>query len=48
MGGAHKKREQEAQQEAAATQQQQATNEKLASYQRAFGACMEGRGYVLK
>jgi len=40
--GAHKKRKGEKQQ---ATQQQQASVE---GYQRAFGACMEGKGYTVK
>jgi hypothetical protein len=46
--GAHKKRKGEKQQAAAqqqATQQQQASVE---GYQRAFGACMEGKGYTVK
>ena len=46
--GAHKKRKGEKQQEAA---QQQATAQQEASaegYQRAFGACMEGKGYTVK
>jgi hypothetical protein len=45
--GAHKKRKGEKQQEAA---QQQATAQQEASvegYQRAFGACMEGKGYTV-
>lgn len=47
-GGAHKKRKGEKQQAAA---QQQATQQQQASvdgYQRAFGACMEGKGYTVK
>lgn len=46
--GAHKKRKGEKQQEAAQEQaaaQQEASAE---SYQRAFGACMEGKGYTVK
>jgi hypothetical protein len=46
--GAHKKRKGEKQQEAA---QQEATKQQEASvegYQRAFGACMEGKGYTVK
>ncbi len=46
--GAHKKRKGEKQQEAA---QQQAAKQQEASvegYQRAFGACMEGKGYTVK
>lgn len=47
-GGAHKKRKGEKQQEAA---QEQAVKQQEASvdtYQRAFGACMEGKGYTVK
>jgi hypothetical protein len=46
--GAHKRRKGEKQQEAA---QQQAAKQQEASvegYQRAFGACMEGKGYSVK
>ncbi len=46
--GAHKRRKGEKQQEAA---QQQAAKQQEASvegYQRAFGACMEGKGYTVK
>jgi len=47
-GGAIRKRRGE-QQQAAAQQQQQAANQaQPATYQRAFGACMEGRGYTVK
>jgi Glycine zipper len=46
--GAHKKRKGEKQQEAAEQQaeKQQAAN--VEGYQRAFGACMEGKGYTVK
>ena len=46
--GAHKKRKGEKQQEAAQQQaeKQQAAN--VEGYQRAFGACMEGKGYTVK
>lgn len=46
--GAHKRRQGERQQEAA---QQQAAKQQEASvegYQRAFGVCMEGKGYAVK
>jgi hypothetical protein len=46
--GAHKRRKGEKQQEAAqqeAAKQQEANVE---TYQRAFGACMEGKGYTVK
>lgn len=46
--GAHKRRQGQRQQEAA---QQQATKQQEASvegYQRAFGVCMEGKGYAVK
>ncbi|HVI76354.1 MAG TPA: glycine zipper family protein [Anaeromyxobacteraceae bacterium] len=48
MGGAAKKRKQGKAQQDAAAQQQAATNEKLTAYNKAFGACMEGRGYTVK
>lgn len=45
MAGGHRARQnQAAQQEQAQGQQQQL----LQTYQRAYGACMEGRGYVIK
>ena len=46
--GAHKKRKGEKQQEAAEQQaeKQQAAN--VEGYQRAYGACMEGKGYTVK
>ena len=46
--GAHKKRKGEKQQQAAEQQaeKQQAAN--VEGYQRAFGACMEGKGYTVK
>ncbi len=47
-GGAIRKRRGEQQQAAAQQQQQAATQEQRATYQRAFGACMEGRGYTVK
>lgn len=47
VGGARQRQENEQQQ--AATQQQQAvTAESQQSYQRAYGACLEGRGYTVK
>jgi hypothetical protein len=47
-GSAVRKRKEEAAQEQAGTQQQQANAQMLAQYQRAFGACMQGRGYSVK
>jgi hypothetical protein len=47
-GAGVRRRKEEAAQEQAATQQQQANAQVLAQYQRAFGACMEGRGYAVK
>ena len=46
-GGAKKKKEAAAQQQAA-SEQQAAAAQRLAGYQKAFGACMEGRGYTVK
>jgi len=46
-GGARKKKEAAAQQQAA-SEQQAAAAQRLAGYQKAFGACMEGRGYTVK
>ena len=47
VGGARQRQENEQQQEA--TQQQQAaTSDLQQSYQRAYGACLEGRGYTVK
>jgi len=55
VGGAARRNRQAAaqqqQQQAVAQQQSQqaaAANEKLAGYQRTFGACMQGRGYGVK
>jgi hypothetical protein len=43
-GGAKARKNQEAQNQAAQQQQQQTLN----TYYRAYGACMEGRGYTIK
>ncbi|TJZ68615.1 YMGG-like glycine zipper-containing protein [Chitiniphilus eburneus] len=42
------RRARNAQAQAQATQQAQVSQESLALYERAYGACMEGRGYTLK
>ncbi|MBP1684107.1 MAG: uncharacterized protein H6Q33_250 [Deltaproteobacteria bacterium] len=47
-GGAARKRRGEQEQAAAQQQQQAANQQQRATYQRAFGACMEGRGYTVK
>jgi hypothetical protein len=47
VGGARQRKETQ-QQEAAVQQQQAATTQLQQSYQRAYAACMEGRGYTLK
>jgi hypothetical protein len=44
VGGAKARQNQKAQNEQASQQQQQT----LATYYRAYGACMEGRGYTIK
>jgi hypothetical protein len=46
-GGARQRRKAEAAQAQAQANQQQA-QQALATYNRAFGACLEGRGYVIK
>ena len=46
-GGARQRRKADAQQAQAQANQQQA-QQALTTYNRAFGACMEGRGYVFK
>ncbi len=46
--GAHKRRKGERQQEAAEQQADQQHEANVATYQRAFGACMEGKGYTVK
>ena len=48
MIGGMRKRGQAQQQAAAQQQQQAAASSKKAEYNRAFGACMEGRGYTVK
>lgn len=48
VAGRGKKKQAAAQQQQQATQQQAAEAEKLAQYQKAFGVCMEGRGYAVK
>ncbi len=46
--GAHKRRKGEKQQEAAQEQAAQQQEASVEGYQRAFGACMEGKGYTVK
>jgi hypothetical protein len=46
--GAHKKRKGEKQQAAAQQQAAQQQEASVDGYQRAFGACMEGKGYTVK
>ncbi|MDP2784450.1 MAG: glycine zipper family protein [Sulfurimicrobium sp.] len=46
-GGARQRQKQAANQQAAA-QQQQATAQQQQNFQRAYGACFEGRGYTVK
>jgi len=46
--GAHKKRKGEKQQAAAQQQAAQQQEASVGNYQRAFGACMEGKGYTVK
>jgi Glycine-zipper domain len=48
MIGGMRKRGQAQQQASAQQQQQAAVSSKQAEYNRAFGACMEGRGYTVK
>ena len=48
MAGGMKQRDQARQQQAQAQQQQQAVTQKQAGYQKALGACLEGRGYTVK
>ncbi len=48
IGGAGKKRKAAAEQQQTAAEQQAASSQRLAGYQKAFGACMEGRGYTVK
>jgi hypothetical protein len=52
MIGGMKKRDQQAQaaqaQSQAAAQQQAALSQQQAGYNRALGACLEGRGYTVK
>lgn len=46
--GAHKRRKGEKQQKAAQQQVAKQQEAKVETYQRAFGACMEGKGYTVK
>ena len=46
--GAHKRRQGEKQQEAAQQQAAQQHEASVEGYQRAFGVCMEGKGYAVK
>jgi hypothetical protein len=48
MAGGMRKRDEARQQQAQAQQQQQAVAQGQAGYQKAVGACMEGRGYAVK
>lgn len=47
-GGAVKKRKGQKEQQAQAQQQAAAADQKLADYNRAWGACLEGKGYTVK
>lgn len=47
-GGAIKKRRGEKEQQAQAQQQAAAADQKRAEYNRAWGACLEGKGYTVK
>ncbi len=47
VGGVRKRQEKEAQNQAAAAVQQE-RNAQLLKFDKAFGACMEGRGYTVK
>ncbi|BCA53058.1 hypothetical protein W02_01980 [Nitrospira sp. KM1] len=46
--GAHKRRKAEKQQDAAGQQAEKQHEASVENYQRAFGACMEGKGYTVK
>jgi hypothetical protein len=46
--GAHKRRKGEKQQEAAQQQMAKQQEANVETYQRAFGTCMEGKGYTVK
>jgi hypothetical protein len=48
MGGGAKQRRRAEQQQKQAEQSRQQSEQAMAAYSRAFGACMEGRGYVIK
>ena len=48
VAGGHRKREAARQQQAQTQQQQQAYAQSQAGYQKAQGACLEGRGYTVK
>jgi hypothetical protein len=48
MAGGARQRHAQAQQQAAVQQQQGTTAQLQQSYQRAYGACLEGRGYTVK
>lgn len=48
VGGRAKKKGKEAQQQEQAAQQQEQASQQLGQYQKAFAACIEGRGYTLK
>jgi hypothetical protein len=48
MAGGMKQRDQARQQQAQTQQQQQAVAQNQAGYQKALGACLEGRGYTVK
>jgi hypothetical protein len=48
MAGGMKKRAQQRQQAQAQEQQNAAVSQKQSAYNRAFGACMEGKGYTVK
>jgi hypothetical protein len=48
MAGGAKQREKKAANQQAAAQQQQAIEQQRQQFQRAYGACFEGRGYTVK
>lgn len=47
-GGVKAKKQQQAQAQQQGAQQQQAQQQKMATFYRAYGACMEGHGYTVK
>lgn len=47
-GGAKARQQKQEQAQAQAAQQQQAQQQKMATFYKAYGACMEGHGYTVK